>query len=81
MSIEFISRNRIVTQRLEQIAACDHASLLFGPSRSISEEVRVSLAAQERLLNAAERVLECCNTSRPNHGADGTEWNPGARFR
>lgn len=55
---KFVHRNRLVAQRLEQIAASVHAARLFERPLDASAELRTLLAAQERLLNAAERMLD-----------------------
>lgn len=68
MSVEkFIRRNAVVTQCLSRIAEHDDARKLLGPSLRFDVDIRELLSAQERLLNAAEHVLErCCHDDRPS---------------
>ena len=61
MSLEkFAHRNRITAELLEKIAASSRAAELFTPHETVNPLVRELIAAQGRLLNAAERVLEHC---------------------
>jgi len=64
MSFEkFVHRNQLVAECLERIAATGNAGSLFEHSAEFNPKVRELLAAQERLLNAAERLLDHCESS------------------
>jgi len=64
MSFEkFVHRNLLVADCVERIAASGKADHLFEHSAQFNPKVRELLAAQERLLNAAERLLEHCDSA------------------
>ena len=68
MSFEkFVYRNQLMLQCLENIAASNGVSGLFQYSSDLRPQVRELLAAQERLLTAAERVLERCQPTEQVH--------------
>lgn len=53
---QFLRRNQIIGERLAQIAAC--GQYLQGKAVPADLRLRAVLQAQERLLNAMERLLE-----------------------
>jgi len=55
---QFIRRNGIIAQHLEQIAAMNGAEHLLEFSLNFNPTMRDLLTAQERLLNAAEKVIK-----------------------
>ncbi len=64
MSFEkFVHRNLLVADCVQRIAASGKAGHLFEHSARFNPRVRELLAAQERLLNAAERLLEHCDST------------------
>lgn len=63
MSFEkFVHRNSLVADCVQRIAASGKAGDLFEHSAAFNPRVRELLAAQERLLNAVERLLEHCDS-------------------
>jgi hypothetical protein len=61
MSFEkFLHRNELVAQCLEQIVASGAADRLFACAAGTDPSVREFVAAQERLLTAAETLLDRC---------------------
>jgi hypothetical protein len=59
MSFEkFVHRNRLTSDLLERIASRSDATSLFAHTDAVDPDVRALVAAQERLLSAAEKVLE-----------------------
>lgn len=69
MSFEkFVHRNRLTSDLLDRIAASSNANRLFSHADAVDPRVRDLVAAQERLLSAAEKVLEHCGgqNHRPN---------------
>lgn len=68
MSFEkFVHRNRLTSDLLERIASSDGASRLFAHTQVVDPRVRALVAAQERLLSAAERLLEHCDRGARRH--------------
>ncbi len=66
MSFEkFVHRNQLVAHCVERIVASGKADRLFGLTSEADPSVRQFLAAQERLLTAAERLLDHCESA-PN---------------
>ena len=59
---KFVYRSQLTAQCLDQIVSIGGASSIFAPSSEHSPQVRELLAAQERLLSAAESLLESCGT-------------------
>jgi hypothetical protein len=69
MSFEkFVHRNRLTSDLLDRIAASTDADRLFAHTDAVDPRVRALVAAQERLLSAAEKLLEHCGGQghRPN---------------
>jgi hypothetical protein len=67
MSFEkFVHRNRLTSDLLERIASSSDANRLFAHTDAVDPRVRALVAAQERLLSAAEKVLEHCGSRKPN---------------
>lgn len=65
MSFEkFLHRNRLMAQCLEQIVASGMAGRLFECPAAADPSVRQFVAAQQRLLTAAERLLDHCESAR-----------------
>jgi hypothetical protein len=65
MSIEkFVHCNRLTSDLLERIASSSDAGRLFSHAEVVDPHVRALIAAQERLLSAAEKVLEQCGGQR-----------------
>lgn len=59
MSLEkFVYRNRLLIEHLEAIATGANVTRLFVHTGKFDPYVRDFLSAQERLLTAAERLLE-----------------------
>ena len=65
MSVEkFVHRNQLLSECVERITSSGNAGRLFRHCAEFDPRVRELLAAQERLLNAAERLLDHCDSSR-----------------
>jgi len=63
MSFEkFVHRHSLLADCVQRIAASGRAGHLFEHSAEFNPKVRELLAAQERLLNAAERLLDHCDS-------------------
>ena len=63
MSFEkFVHRNHLVAECVQRIAAYGNAGRLFEHSTEFNPKVRELLMAQERLLNAAERLMDHCDS-------------------
>jgi hypothetical protein len=60
---KFVQRSELTARCLRQIGESREGQRLLTPSFNPDAEVRALLHAQERLLNAAERVLERCRRS------------------
>lgn len=63
MSFEkFVHRNQLMAQCLEQIVASGVADRVFECAAGADPSVREFVAAQQRLLTAAERLLDRCES-------------------
>ncbi len=60
---KFVHRNRLVAECVHRIAASGNAGRLFQHANGFDPVVRELLAAQERLLNAAESLLDRCEAA------------------
>jgi hypothetical protein len=79
---KFLKRNQLIADHLAQIAAHRHCIGWVDSATPLDMDLRDLLAAQERLVTAAERLLESCDKSSQSsaHGSALSSMEPQAMF-